>query len=265
MIQAGTRGREFSRVQSQFDLGQSTHNSQEFLNTDPNVIEERQADFKQIKKFQDKDIRSTILDDVLDAEGFLGFGRKTMAPGVSNILRNIIKDSYMSTGSEDGAIEQAKLEANKLFGESALGADDEVMAFPPEKMFNVDSDILVEDLASNLPEGLSVDDVTINSDALTRGPAGVISYNITVTKEIGGEEIDVPLTNEVTGEVLRWIPNPGIIIDKRNLEEQAKLRELAKEEVAQAKEARELARARDDVFKERMEQLSNVNAPKLKR
>lgn len=238
---------------------------EQVLNTDPNVSAERATNFKQIDKFQDKDIRNTILEDVLDAEGFLGFGRKTMAEGVVNRLRSVIRDSYMSSGSEDGALEMAKVEADKLFGESGLGESGEIMAFPPEKMFNTDTDILREDLASSLPEGLLVDDVTINSDALTRGPAGVISYNLTTKEAIGDEEIDVPLTNPVTGEILRWVPNPGIIIDKINLQEQANLRQLAKDEVADARDAQEIARATKEVFEERMKELSNVNAPKLER
>jgi len=225
---------------------------EQVLNTDPNVRADRATNFKQINKFTDKDISNTILEDVLDAEGFLGFGRKTMAEGVVNRLRTVIRDSYMSSGSEDGAIEMAKVEADKLFGESGLGEEGEIMAFPPEKMFNVDSDILIEDLASTLPEGLSVDDVQINSDALTRGPGGVVSYNLTTKEAIGDEEIDVPLTNPVTGEILRWIPNPGIIIDKRNLEEQAKLTQLAKDEVAEARETQEAIRARQAVSKEQM-------------
>ena len=74
---------------------------EQVLNTDPNVRADRATNFKQINKFTDKDISNTILEDVLDAEGFLGFGRKTMADGVVNRLRTVIRDSYMSSGSED--------------------------------------------------------------------------------------------------------------------------------------------------------------------
>jgi len=167
-----------------------------------------------------------LMETTADDLGIEFFGANLDVPiGVAADYKELVRSAYTDTGDIEEARKLATAQMNRTHGFSVFN-DGDYMAFPPEKMFpNTPVDSLEKDFAKDLmenglPEGVDVGDVVLSSDELTRGnfarivdergdvkKVEVVSYSVSIIKEVDGVEILMPLKNEQTGGNFRWTPD----------------------------------------------------------
>lgn len=174
---------------------------------------EGQQNLKSFRKEDafNEDIDSTIQDMY---DGWLG---KTIDPEARASLKELYKDAYIKTGDTKSSIKLVKAQTAALFGQSEFNEEkgffndkETLMFLPPEKMFpGFNAGQLKDNLKMSLdsiqlPEGISQDNVQIQSDSLTRLSGQPISYGLYYRNQYGEK---MPVTDE-NGIAQRWAPDP---------------------------------------------------------
>lgn len=234
------------------------------MNAGEPVQKERAKQFRKIKDFKIDRLEATTADD-LDAENFFGVN-KAVSRDAQLTYRRFAEEAFIATGDEDAARKIAKAQMDKTHGVSSFNGDDEYMFSPPEQMYpNLPVDVMRnqmrEDLVPIMPEGVAPEDAKLFSDAVTRGnfitiknketgqtkKVELVSYGVQYKREVAdGVFTTVPLVDPKTGELVRWFPDEGKVLqtaqDKKDVERAGKLKEATQEDAALRKEEAEKKR-----------------------
>ena len=145
---------------------------------DGRTIKKRENDFAEKSAFN-KDIDNTIAELYQGGDNWYS-APDAVSQDVKAMLRPMLKEAYVMTGNENDAIEMVKKQTQHLFGHSEVnqtprwGIDSgTIMAVPPEIGYNGKASakeirgILNSQIASELPEGVTPDQVMLGSDDLT--------------------------------------------------------------------------------------------------
>lgn len=216
------------------------------LNKKDEVLKTRTQEFNKTKAFSAMNIEELAASELPGAEGF--FGGNRISDDAVQTFKSLIKDGYLKTGNQDTAIAYAKSLMTKTHGVSEISGTKQFMFSPPEKMFptmapEVLRGALLEDVSTELPEGVNAESVSVQSDNFTNGRVfvagtqngnqvkqNVPSWIVTYVKDIDGVEMTVPLLDANTGKPKRWTPIGSSYIS--NLEATQKADKEAKVQAA---------------------------------
>lgn len=202
------------------------------LDADDNVYKMRVDGFRNIKTFQDSNIRSTVAD-MYDTKWF---STDSVDDELLPIVKNLLKTAYSFTGDENAAMQMVKDQTRGIIGTSSMNQDeghDVVMYAPPEKAYanlftpaelRMDLNKAVE---GQLPAGVDASRVNVQSDAQTVNEQDRPSYSLYYRN--GRDK--VWLTSKETGLPLRWVPDvQGKAADKLNTLNQLRGEQFAREQ-----------------------------------
>ena len=171
--------------------------------------------FSKQEEFSAENITNTI-QDIYDIDGFFGFGQVDVSLDATQAIRQLLESAYAETGDGDSAKAMVKAQTAQLFGVTNVGQE-EFMLLPPEKFY---PDIPSEDIHSDLKKdvesfglenmipdyaqavgGVSIEDVRIEADSLTRTDSKNPTWGLYVLGEFGNK---VYLIDPATQSPLRW-------------------------------------------------------------
>ena len=200
---------EFIRSTNMSDAEAFRRARESILDVDDSDRQLRTAEFRRIDDFKTDNIKNTIID--MHDEGIFDFTDIDPAPGVTTTFQRLLREAYIDTGDKKAAKRFVKDVTKNKYGESDLG-DGRFMLMPPEKIFDIGTKELREDIVLSLAQKnikVDEDNIFIESDILTISPNGQVSYGL-FTK--GPNDERIPLLNPTTLSAERWIPE----IDKIN-------------------------------------------------
>lgn len=170
----------------------------------------RQSEFRRQRDFKTDNMRNTIID--MHDEGLFDITDITPAPGVLTTFSRLLREEYVRGGDVEGTKASVKRLTKDKYGETPL-ADGEFMLLPPDKAFpGITNDVFKTNMVENLTsKGIKVseDNLFIESDAMTVGPSGEISYSYWMRDDEGNR---VPVEDPVSEEPMRWRPNEAHLL-----------------------------------------------------
>ena len=185
------------------------------LNKDDEVLRANKNTFNTMEKFKPENLSSTI-NDMMGLTNIFGFGGETISPQVQNVFRKIVRNNFEILGDQDAAEKATIMEIKPFYGatkfnqhQKATRKSGSFMFLPPEKVFpDTDHRVMDQNLQEAatpfLPEGVGFDQVSIESDELTRLNTDQVSYGMTVPNP-NDPSTQIPLVDE-NGIVKRWAP-----------------------------------------------------------
>lgn len=197
----------------------------QIANIDENTLNSREKEFSSLDDFKLNNLEETTADEV-GAENFFGLNKK-VEDSSAQTFKQLAREAYKLTGDADSAKKIAASQMNKTHGLSEFNGEEVYMFAPPEKLFpGIDPSLLRTSLEAEvtpvLPEGVSAEGVQIFADSKT---LNTFSYALSAKRNIDGVEIDLPLVNPETGELLRWFPDiEGIATGQEEVRQQQRER-----------------------------------------
>lgn len=172
---------------------------------DTAVEQERALEFKAIEDFKMDNINETVMD-MYDTSIF--DDPDALQAGVGVTMQTLLRAAYLETGSKEGAIELVKQKYGRLYGQSQMSGNDTIMLLPPENLYpNIDPEWLKVDLirtmAEHLPQGVSSDELLIQSGAFTTANPNKPAYTVFYVGEDGLQK----QLRDAEGEQLLWTPD----------------------------------------------------------
>lgn len=196
------------------------------LNADDVERQARGSKFGKIKEFRPSNISETAREE-LGGDPFFGFDRQ-LAPGVADQFNDLARESYILSGNKSAAMESAKNQMQRFYGETEFNGGRLIMFAPPEKMFpGVPAPKLKQFLDADLKTvfpTINSGKVEIVGDDLTRIKPGSVSYGLQIRDENG---IAVPLINPNTGQLMRWELDKNQVVREHSLSQARASREAA--------------------------------------
>ena len=198
-------------------------------NIDDVITKQRVSEFNKLSAFKANEIADTLAEEV-DAENIIGINYEVDVEA-QNTYRKLAQENYIVSQDEDEAKAAAASMMKTLYGVSEINGEKTFMKAPPEKIFNMDADVLRDQLVTDvsgtglLPEGTDTESVRLVPDTSTRGSRingqEAVTYLVEYTHPSGER---VPLIDD-NGQVLRWTPNTGAATAIRDLEGQQSILE----------------------------------------
>lgn len=186
------------------------HSRKLIYDTKDSDIEARKIKFNKEPAFKPTDIDNTI-KDIFGLDSTLGFGGKDLSPVAKDYLKEALKDAYVNgDGNPETAKKTVAAKNARLFGVSEMnetpGYIDDTEQFeylPIEQQYpaiyqkyGIDAfkEQLRTDWATDLPEGVPVENLRIRGDDLSRTPNNPASWRVTYVDPTTG--IEVPLVDK---------------------------------------------------------------------
>jgi len=230
---------------------------------------ERLDAFRKESAFKLKNLEETAASNLPDAEYW--YGRNRIDEEAKYVFKQFAEQGYSETGTKDGAIGYATEMMKKNYGVSEISGNKQFTRMPIEKIYNhiPVSELrtaLLEDSKAVLPEGISLDSISLRADDFSSERMGITkngkqiiapSWIITAKKKYGDTLVEIPLTDKNTGKPLRWGPAYSDYI--QGAKERERL--LQKQQLTEARKANEEFRAgggRQTTF---MKNLNEVFSP----
>lgn len=192
------------------------------MNAKDEEVRMRKQEFRKEKSFQAKNLEETAAS-ALDAETW--YGKNQISDTAIADFKRFAEEGYTMTGDKEAAKAYAKEHMSKTYGMSSVGGKEEMVYMPPEKVFpGMDSKTLRKVLVTEVQEGINPDidpsKISLKADPLTFR-RDKPSWIVTEKKAVQGVDIEMPLVNPRTGEVVRWSPAGSSVISRMQAEEQA--------------------------------------------
>lgn len=205
---------------------------QNVFETKPAIVEQRQKEFNDGKNGVAK-ASDSALESFIDRDFDTAFSWQPAAdPGIRADFKSLTEQYYLRTGDKEAAQELAWQDVRRVYGVSEVNGVKQMMAFPPEK-FGVPAAEIRKELDALGPNiSLVPDALTLRLvNSLADGKPVQPSYQLMTAQGL-------PLTDE-KGIRKRYIIPTGEEMGAHFKQEQEKARELATQQIVEAKAKRE--------------------------
>lgn len=223
---------------------------EEFTGRDAEQKQSLRTQFRKQEEFSAENITNTI-QEIYDIDGFFGIGQVDVNPDATQAIRQLLESAYAETGDADSAKAMMKAQTAQLFGVTNVGQE-EFMLLPPERFY---PDVSSEDIHTDLKKDVeafglenmipdyaqavgdvSIDDVRIEADSLTRTDSKNPTWGLYVLGEFGNK---VYLIDPATQSPLRWNFDADSFRDLRTQEQVKEGRKSRQESIERQQQTKE--------------------------
>lgn len=223
---------------------------EEFTGRDAEQKQSLRTQFSKQEEFSAENITNTI-QEIYDIDGFFGIGQVDVNPDATQAIRQLLESAYAETGDADSAKAMMKAQTAQLFGVTNVGQE-EFMLLPPERFY---PDVSSEDIHTDLKKDVeafglenmipdyaqavgdvSIDDVRIEADSLTRTDSKNPTWGLYVLGEFGNK---VYLIDPATQSPLRWNFDADSFRDLRTQEQVKEGRKSRQESIERQQQTKE--------------------------
>ena len=178
------------------------------MDRNPEEVKIRNAMFNEIKAFTPANIADTAADE-LGIENFF-FQNKEFPTSIAATYRELVRQAFNRNKDKSSAIDYANKKMRKTHGNTEVGfaRENSYMFMPVEKVFpdvpsEVLTQILQEENAALLPEGIDASRLSIQSSEEQTARSAFPTWMVTYVDDAGRENL---LINPATGQPREWTP-----------------------------------------------------------